>query len=353
MQDFWKDKKVFITGHTGFKGAWLWFWLAELGAKLSGYALAAEEPSLYRDLAGDELGQSTIGDIQNFEQLQAAIQAAQPDVLFHLAAQPLVLRAYQEPLYTLSVNVQGTAHVLEALRSLDKPCLVIVITTDKVYENREWVYPYRETDPLGGYDLYSSSKACAELVAQSYRSSFFNPNDYAQHHKALATVRAGNVIGGGDWAANRILPDAVRALQQGQSIPLRNPKAIRPWQHVLEALNGYLILAQALSQQPQALAQAYNFGPLYDEGIVVEQVVRWAIEAWGSGEYHLNPPAKPLHEAQLLRLDCSKAVQELGWRPRWTAQRAVQESIWWYKAVLQEGMSARQACAQQIKALLS
>ena len=350
MRNFWQGRRVFITGHTGFKGAWLWQCLANWGAELKGYALAAEPQSLFRDLQGHRLGESQEGDLRDAPKLKTALHDFKPEVVFHLAAQPLVLQAYQEPLYTLDVNVQGTAHLLEALRTYDAPCLSLIITTDKVYENQEWVYPYRETDALGGYDLYSASKACAELVVQAYRRSFFD----AAQGRALATARAGNVIGGGDWAAYRILPDAVRAWSSGETLVLRRPWAVRPWQHVLEALSGYLTLIEAMAVEPLKHSRAYNFGPLYDEAISVEQVVTWAAEDWGLGaNYELKPEVSAHHEAGQLRLDCSLSLGALAWRPRWQARKAVEQTMFWYRQHGLQGVSAAELCSEQLATYFS
>ncbi|RZK32381.1 MAG: CDP-glucose 4,6-dehydratase, partial [Hymenobacter sp.] len=273
MSDFNADfratyagKRVFLTGHTGFKGAWLLAWLHELGATVRGYALAPQTtPSLYEVIGGEALCEkSVIADLRQRDLLTQEVVDFQPDFVFHLAAQPLVRLSYDIPAETFEVNALGTAYMLEAVRQLEKPCTVVLITTDKVYENKEWVYPYRETDRLGGYDPYSASKACTELVINSYVQSFFNKADYARHQKAIAVGRAGNVIGGGDWALDRIVPDIVRAVQAGQPVQLRNPAAVRPWQHVLEPLGGYLLLGAKLSQDAARYAGAWNFGPHLD-----------------------------------------------------------------------------------------
>lgn len=349
LQQFYKNKKIFLTGHTGFKGAWMLGLLHYLGATVKGYALAAESPSLYREINGDSLCDSVIADIRDAAALSEAINSFQPDLIFHFAAQPLVLDGYQRPVYTFEVNAIGTANLLEAARLVQGKCLIINITTDKVYENREWVYPYRESDHLGGYDPYSASKACSEIVAASYRSSFFNPKDYAKHQKALSTVRAGNVIGGGDWAENRIVPDIIRSLSKEQIITLRNPNAIRPWQHVLEALYGYLLLGCRMDENPVLFADAYNFGPLYDEAISVETLVQQAIKTWGSGTYQVIQQEGQLHEAQLLRLDCSKAITQLKWKPQWNAEEAIRQTIKWYQIVVLEKKSAIETTIMQIQ----
>jgi CDP-glucose 4,6-dehydratase len=353
LTTFYKGKRVLVTGHTGFKGAWLLTLLERLGASVQGYALAAEQPALYRDIQGDRLCQSTIGDLLDKELLKQTVASFEPEVVFHLAAQPLVIEAYKSPVYTFEVNAIGTANLLEAIRNLSGACTVINITTDKVYDNKEWYYPYRENDALGGYDPYSASKACAELVSASYRSSFFNPAQYEQHQTALATVRAGNVIGGGDWAANRLIPDIVRAVQAGDEVVLRHPEAVRPWQHVLEALYGYLILGKLLAAHPLKYGTAYNFGPLLDEAVSVEYLVQQAVQLWGRGSYRVERPEDAVHEARLLRLDCSKATQELQWKPKWNAAEAIEQTIEWYRLVLDEGRAPLEVTRSQLSTYLS
>ncbi len=348
LKKYYNKKKIFLTGHTGFKGTWMLVLLQNLGATVKGYALEAPTPSLYQNINGDNLCDSTIADIRDKEQLSKAIQTFQPDIIFHMAAQPLVLDSYQRPIYTFEVNAIGTANLLEAAKLIEGKCAIVNITTDKVYENKEWIYPYRENDHLGGYDPYSASKACAEIVTASYRSSFFNINNYTQHQTAIATVRAGNVIGGGDFAANRIIPDIVRAISKGEMVSLRNPKAVRPWQHVLEALYGYLLLAIQLDKKPSDFATAFNFGPLYDEAITVEHLVQEAIKAWGKGGYTIEQQKNQAHEAKLLRLDCSKAVNMLNWQPKWNATEAIQQTIEWYKLVVGKENTALKTTQMQI-----
>lgn len=353
LQQFYSGKKVLLTGHTGFKGSWMLSLLHYLGAKVVGYALEPLEPSLFKDIKGETLCQSHIADIRDKAALLELVHRFQPDIIFHMAAQPLVLDAYERPGYTFEVNAMGTVHVLEALQTLKGPCSLINITTDKVYDNKEWIYPYRENDPLGGHDPYSASKACSELISASFRNSFFHPSQYSVHQKSIATVRAGNVIGGGDWAKNRIIPDIVRAISQEEEVVLRNPNAVRPWQHVLEAVYGYLLLAYRMDTQPKALAQAFNFGPLYDEAVSVETLVQLAIKAWGQGHYSIEQSSSNPHEAKLLRLDCSKAVEELQWKPRWNATEAIQQTMQWYKAVVTDQQSALEVTIKQLKAYLS
>jgi CDP-glucose 4,6-dehydratase len=314
LQDAYKGKKVFLTGHTGFKGAWMAAWLQQLGAIVRGYALPPEYENYI------SIADSILDDIRNKPVLKEAIQSFQPDFIFHLAAQPLVRRSYEIPAETFDVNVTGTANVLEAANN---PCTIVIITTDKVYENKEQDILYKEGDALGGYDPYSASKACAELVVSSFRNSFSN--------KAIASVRAGNVIGGGDWNKDRIVPDIVRALSNGQPIEVRNPLSVRPWQHVLEPIGGYLRLAALLAKQPELYAKAYNFGPNADDHLTVKELVEKAIDVWGSG--HWNDASKPgqLHEATLLKLDISLAKKELEWTPKLNAAQAIEWTINWYK----------------------
>lgn len=329
-----RGKKVFVTGHTGFKGSWMLAWLHRLGALVKGYALApGPENSLYPFLNDDGLCTSVIADIRDKERLQEEIISFQPDFIFHLAAQPLVRRSYERPLYTFEVNVNGTAHLLDALKALPKPCSVVIITTDKVYENREDDYAYREDDKLGGYDPYSASKAAAEIVVSSYRSSFFHPNDFDRHKKAIATARAGNVIGGGDYSKDRIVPDIVRALQTNNPVEIRNPSSVRPWQHVLEPLSGYLLLAGLLQQQPLLLAGAWNFGPRNDEIMTVEELVKTFIQNWGGGEYKILKADGQPHEAGLLQLDISKAKEILHWAPKLDIKKTLAWATEEYKAL--------------------
>lgn len=334
LRDTYAGKKVLLTGHTGFKGSWLLAWLHHLGAQVTGYALAPEgTPNLYTLLQGDALCHSIIADVCQRETLEQAVIECRPDFIFHLAAQPLVRLSYEKPAETFQVNAMGTAYLLDAVRRLDKPCSVVLITTDKVYENKEWVYPYRETDRLGGYDPYSASKACAELVINSYRQSFFNPVAYEQHRKGVAVGRAGNVIGGGDWALDRIVPDVVRALAAGQPTQVRNPQAVRPWQHVLEPLGGYLLLGAHLAEQPVRYAGAWNFGPHLQDALPVAELVRISLEAWGGGQYDTPTQVGQPHEAGLLKLDISKAINELGWQPKYSAAESIHKTIAWYKAL--------------------
>ena len=345
-------KRVFLTGHTGFKGAWLLQWLHLLGAEVKGYALAPETPEdLYHLIGGDTLCESVLADVRDAARLEREMQAFAPDFVFHLAAQPLVRRSYEIPAETFAVNALGTAHVLDAVRCLGgRPCTVVLITTDKVYENQEWVYPYRETDRLGGYDPYSASKACAELVIHSYTQSFFNPADLARHRTGVASARAGNVIGGGDWARDRIVPDIVRALRAGRPVTVRNPLAVRPWQHVLEPLSGYLRLGARLAADPARYGGAWNFGPQADDNKVVEALVQAALRTWGHGTYDKPVLDNQPHEAGLLKLDISRAVTQLGWQPQYPAETAIARTLDWYKAHQEQPAAIRAFTIQQINA---
>jgi CDP-glucose 4,6-dehydratase len=343
LKETYSGKKVFLTGHTGFKGAWLLKILSILGAEVMGYALSPEdEHSLYNLIEGDKLCTSTIADLRNRTFLVQKIKEFQPDFLFHMAAQPIVRLSYEIPSETFEVNAIGTANVLDGVRELNTPCKVILITTDKVYHNNEWHYSYREIDRLGGYDPYSASKACAELIISSYTNSFFNISKYQQHKKALAVGRAGNVIGGGDWANDRLIPDIIRALMEDKVIEIRNPDAVRPWQHVLEPVFGYLLLGMRLVENPIKYSQAYNFGPQITDTFSVNEMVKLAIQSWGSGTYKVYRSPGQLHEAGMLKLDISKAEVELLWKPRLNAYKAIEFTINWYKELLNnsQGISA-------------
>ncbi len=323
---FWRNKKVLITGHTGFKGSWLALYLHHMGAKVLGYSLPApSKPSLFEVCALDKKITSHIGDIRNFEELFETVKAFEPEFVFHLAAQALVRPSYENPLETYSTNVMGTAHVLETCRKVSSIKTIINVTSDKCYENNETGQLYKETDRLGGHDPYSNSKACAELVASAYRSSFFNN----QPGKALASVRAGNIIGGGDWAHARLIPDCIQAVWQNNPIVIRNPQAIRPWQHVLEPVFGYTLLAEKLSQDPKKYSGAWNFGPEEASCRNVEEVVGKIINNWGSGSFSVTP--SELHEAQTLKLDSTKAKTSLGWHPRWNLDKTVSVLVEWYQ----------------------
>ena len=326
--DFWRGRQVLITGHTGFKGSWLSLWLERLGANVTGISLEPPtDPSLF-EVARVEAGLQDIRlDIRDSSALVMAFKQARPSVVFHLAAQPLVRASYESPLETFSTNVMGTANVLEAMRGCSTVTAAVIVTSDKCYENREMNHAYAEHEPLGGHDPYSSSKACAELVASAYRRSFFSADS-----GKVATVRAGNVIGGGDWASNRLLPDLMRAFAAGTSAPIRNPAAVRPWQHVLEPLSGYLRLAEKLDEHGTPFAEAWNFGPTPSDTQSVADVVSIAAKEWGDEARWCTDGATHPHEAKLLRLDAGKARARLGWQPYWTVETAVRETVRWYKA---------------------
>ena len=327
ISSFYYKKKVFITGHIGFKGSWLVAALHTFGAEVKGHALEPEQAGgLFDYLRSLSLGQSVINDIRNRHALEAEIVSFEPDIIFHLAAQPLVRRSYQLPAETFDINVTGTANLLEAVTRLPNKCSVIVITTDKVYHNKEQDILYTESDLLGGHDPYSASKACAELVVDSFRKSFFGLDTYTSHRKALSTVRAGNVIGGGDWSTDRLFPDIVQYLVSGRPIPVRSPRAVRPWQHVLEAITGYLLLGMKLHVYPDKFSQAYNFGPRPNDHLPVKDVVEEAISAWGAGSWEDVSDRNAPQEATLLKLDISKAVKALDWKPRLNASDAIRWS---------------------------
>jgi CDP-glucose 4,6-dehydratase len=331
LQDTYKGKKIFLTGHTGFKGAWMLKTLSLLGAEVKGYALAPQtEDDLFHLIEGDSICSSIIADLRDKKRLEEEIISFQPDFVFHLAAQPLVRLSYEIPAETFEVNVIGTANVLDAVRLLEKKCEVVLITTDKVYHNNEWIYPYRENDRLGGYDPYSASKACAELVIYSYRNSFFNIKSYDIHQKAIAVARAGNVIGGGDWSKDRLIPDIAKAFAQKKPVLVRNPQSVRPWQHVLEPVIGYLLLGANLAVEPVKFSQAYNFGPHLSDALPVVEMLKLAIFSWGKGEYTVEKVEGQPHEAGLLKLDISKAITELKWQPKMNAQQAVSMTMDWY-----------------------
>jgi CDP-glucose 4,6-dehydratase len=332
LKQTYSGKKVFVTGHTGFKGSWLLAILKYLGAEVKGYALdPEEEPNLYTLLNGDKMCNSVIADIRNKEKLIKEMHSFQPDFVFHLAAQSIVRTSFDKPIETFEINVMGTTYLLEAVRRLDKQCSVIVVTTDKVYENRETWDAYHEKEPLGGFDPYSSSKAAAEIVTASYRRSFFPSSSYIYHRKAVATARAGNVIGGGDWAKDRIIPDLIRALSSNQTLTVRNPDSIRPWQHVLEPLSGYLLLGAHLHDEPEKYATAFNFGPMQEDNLRVRELIEKSLKIWGSGSFKENVDPNAPHEAMLLRLDIAKAMTELDWKPKWDSEKALQMTLGWYK----------------------
>lgn len=347
--NFWKNKKVFLTGHTGFKGSWLSLWLQMLQAEVFGYALAPPtEPNLY-SLAN--IAQSIThfqGDIRNFEQLKKIILSIQPDIIIHLAAQSLVYHSYQHPIETYATNVMGTVHVLEAARQCKNVKVIINVTSDKCYENKGQNKSYQENEAMGGYDPYSNSKGCAELVSAAYRNSFFNPATFVEHGKALASVRAGNVIGGGDWGENRLIPDLIKAFNQNQCAIIRNPKAIRPWQHVLEPLSGYLLLAEKLWEAPSIYAEGWNFGPLEQDMQTVEAVVKQMAILWGEQATWEAQSTHFPYETQILKLDISKAQNKLSWQPRWSLKKGLETVVAWYKA-WKKGQNVQKITLQQIE----
>jgi CDP-glucose 4,6-dehydratase len=345
---FWSGKKVFITGHTGFKGSWLSLWLQHFGARVTGYALQPPtNPSLFEVAQVEQGMASIIADIRDGAMIINTMRQAEPDIVIHMAAQPLVRHSYVDPVETYSTNVMGTVNLLEAIRQTSSVRAVVNITTDKCYENKEWVWGYRENEPMGGFDPYSSSKGCAELVTAAYRNSFFNLTKPGHSPIALATARAGNVIGGGDWAEDRLIPDILRAIQNGQSVNIRNPHATRPWQHVLEPLSGYLTLAEKLYTQGPAFAEAFNFGPAEGDAKPVQWIVEQLTQQWGDGANWKLDQAEHPHEAHYLKLDCSKAKTRLNWEPRWTLAQALENIIEWHK-MHQRGDDMRELTIRQI-----
>lgn len=345
--DFWRGKRVFMTGHTGFKGGWLALWLNSLGAKVFGFALPpATEPSLF-DIA--RIGRAIsheVGDIRDLRQVRAAVSASRPDIVLHLAAQSLVRRSYAEPVDTYAANVMGTVHVLEVTRTEPSVRSIVIVTSDKCYENLERNHGYVESDRMGGRDPYSSSKGCAELVTAAYRASFFDVSTRAERAVGVASVRAGNVIGGGDWSEDRLVPDMYRAIRAGQPVSIRNPKAVRPWQHVLEPLCGYLLLAEKLFESGADLAEGWNFGPDQDDARSVAEVMELAVKRWPGLRWEPDSRSQP-HEAKLLHLNSAKARTRLGWRPKMNVEQALEWTVDWYRASL-EGKDMLDFSMQQI-----
>jgi len=346
LQNFYKEKSVLVTGHTGFKGGWLAAWLKMMGSRVSGLALPPENGSA-SFFANAQIGKgmnSFIGDIRDFQSVLKTFKQSKPEIVFHNAAQALVLRSYQQPLETYATNVMGTAHILEAARQTPSVRAIVIVTSDKCYENREWIWGYREHDPMGGYDPYSSSKGCAELVAAAYRRSFFQE----KNSLAMATARAGNVIGGGDWSKDRLIPDLVRGIIKKTAVPIRNPRALRPWQHVLEPLRGYLMLGQRLWQGEAGFAEAWNFGP-HENSISVEEVARHLIQLWGAGKLKIENNSSRPHEANYLKLDCSKAQSLLGWRSLLMIEDTLRLTVEWYHSVAKDAKSAGPITRSQIQ----
>lgn len=330
---FWRGRRVLLTGHTGFKGSWLSLWLQSLGAEVTGYALQPPTtPSLFETANVGAGMTSVLGDIRDLENLCKVFADAQPEVVIHMAAQPLVRYSYEAPVETYSTNVMGTVNLLEAVRRTKSVRAVVNVTSDKCYDNREWVWGYRENEPMGGYDPYSNSKGCAELVTSAYRNSYFHPEKYGTHGVALASARAGNVIGGGDWALDRLIPDIMRAIARGEAVNIRSPHAIRPWQHVLEPLSGYLTLAEKLFEEGAAHAEGWNFGPNDEDARPVQWIVERLTSSWGEGaSWRLDGGDHP-HEAHYLKLDCSKAKVRLNWRPRWHLAHTLNAIVEWHRA---------------------
>ena len=348
FDNIFKNKTVLVTGHTGFKGSWLCIWLKEIGAHIVGYAL---EPYTEKDnfvVTGlrHQIAHIT-GDVRDYQKLKKVFEKYQPEIVFHLAAQPVVRESYINPKETYDINVCGTVNMLECCRLTESVRVIVNITSDKCYENREWIWGYRENDPMGGHDPYSSSKGCSELVTAAYRKSFFNPDDYRVHRKSLASARAGNVIGGGDWQKDRIIPDCIRALESNKPIEIRNPDATRPWQHVLEPLSGYLLLASRMYEEPQKFCGAWNFGPNYDSIILVGTVADKVVAKWGGGSWvNLSNENAP-YEAKLLNLDISKANSYLKWFPAWDIDKTVEKTVDWYKEYKKE--DPYRICMSQIE----
>lgn len=336
IKDFWLGKRVFVTGHTGFKGSWLCLWLQHMGAIVQGYALAPPtKPSLFVELHVSERISSEEGDICDVERLYKSMHHFQPEIVFHMAAQSLVRLSYESPVETYSTNIMGTVSLLEAVRKVGGIKAVVNITSDKCYENQEWLWGYRESEPMGGFDPYSSSKGCAELITASYRRSFFNPEKYHEHGCALASARAGNVVGGGDWALDRLVPDTLKAFSNQQTVTIRSPDAIRPWQHVLEPLSGYLMLAEKLYSKGPLFAEGWNFGPQEESAQSVRWIVKYLSSQWGAGASWQLDHAEHPHEANCLKLDCSKAKIKLGWQPVWDLEQTLNRIVSWHKAWLQ------------------
>lgn len=342
--EFWQGKRIFLTGHTGFKGSWLSLWLQSMGAITKGYSLDVNtSPSLFVEAKVSEGMESEIGDIRDLEHVKKSMKDFNPDVLIHMAAQPLVRLSYDEPVETYTTNVIGTVNVLEAARVCENLKSIVSVTTDKCYENNEWEWGYRENEPMGGHDPYSSSKGCAELVTSAYRRSFFNTSDSA----ALASARAGNVIGGGDWAEDRLIPDILRAFEKSEAVVIRNPLSTRPWQHVLEPLSGYLVLAEHLYENGNEFAEGWNFGPK-DEGCKpVDWILDKMVNTWGDGaSWELDKNNNP-HEAGFLKLDCSKAANRLKWQPRWDLEETLKLIVNWHKNYI-DGVDIKEECLKEI-----
>lgn len=345
----YKGKKVLITGHTGFKGSWLCILLNKLGAEIYGYALEPPtNPNLYTEAKLDDFVNSTIGDIRDYSNLLKVVRNIKPQIVIHMAAQPLVRESYKRPVETYEINVMGTVNLLEACRNTSSVKAIVNVTTDKCYENQEWHWGYRENEPMGGYDPYSNSKGCSELVTSCYRNSYFHRTNYSEHGVAIASARAGNVIGGGDWAIDRLIPDLIKSLEENKDVIIRNPSAIRPWQHVLEPLNGYLQLASKLYIEGSNFSESWNFGPNEEDIKDVEWITKTFCEQWGNnGNYKIDKNQHP-HEASLLKLDCSKAKSLLGWYPKWNILTTIKSIVDWYKS-FESGENAKVLTERQIE----
>ncbi|MBA7516671.1 CDP-glucose 4,6-dehydratase [subsurface metagenome] len=337
FNNVYNGKKILVTGHTGFKGGWLSLWLKELGAEVIGYSLdPPTKPSFFEAVDLKNKIIHIIGDVRDEKHLLSVFEKYQPEFVFHLAAQSLVRFSYKEPRLTYETNVIGTVNILEAIRKSKSVKAAVVITSDKCYENKEWIYGYRENDPVGGYDPYSSSKGCVELVVSAYRRSFFNPTNQNDHKIAISSARAGNVIGGGDWREDRLIPDCLKSLSEDRAIIIRNPEAVRPWQHVLEPLNGYLLLGARMYKDGAKYNGAWNFGPSDSDLITVEEITKKIVSYWGSGKYKNEISLKNPHEAKLLKLDCSKARSILNWYPAYNIDEALSKTVGWYKMFYDE-----------------
>ena len=353
-KNFWKDRKVFLTGHTGFKGSWMLTWLEELGCDVCGYALEPEKNSLFNCLFDNQKKEfkNIYGDINNKKYLQNKILEFNPEIVFHFAAQPLVLESYLSPLKTWQTNLIGTLNLLESLKDYDNKCSIIIITTDKVYKNKEWIYAYRENDELGGYDPYSASKAATEIAVESWRKSFIGEGLSQNNLLSIATARSGNVIGGGDWSKNRILPDAVNSIINNQELLIRNPNSTRPWQHVLEPLGGYLLLAQKIYENSELYSDAFNFGPELNSNKTVEELINEVFKHW-EGTYTKQYNSKDSrHEAKILNLDIQKSHKYLNWVPLWNFEFTIKKTITWYKDFY-EGRNPMSLCKEDLKSYLN
>ncbi len=344
---FWRSRRVFLTGHTGFKGSWLSLWLDALGADVTGYALAPPtQPNLFEQAHVQNSVRSVLGDIRDFDRLKRAINDCRPEIVIHMAAQTVVRRGYEDPIETYSTNVMGTVNLFEVLRRVDFQCAVVNVTSDKCYHNREWVWAYREDDAMGGHDPYSNSKACAELVTAAFRESFFSPGMHERYGVALASARAGNVIGGGDWTANQLVPDLMRAFLAKEACLIRNPTATRPWQFVLEPLRGYLILAEQLLKDPKAFTSGWNFGPAEDDARPVSWIADRLAHSWGTGATWIQDGTVHPHEANFLKLDASKAKSRLNWHPMLPLNSALEWIVNWYRSFQEQGDLRKLTCAQ-------